>query len=110
MTINDGHVVSGNNPTKVIDHGPDDARWNLVIVGDGYQANELAKYHTDVANFINELQNTHPFDIFFSVINVHRIDVFSNDSGADNPGCEDHPANPTPPGPFVNTYFDATFC
>ena len=101
MSTADGYVGS---TTKVVDHGPDNARWNLVIVGDGYQASELTQYHTDVENFIDELRTTPPFDELFCGINVYRIDVVSNESGADDPGCAGGPAS------TAATYFDATFC
>ncbi|MGR9046419.1 MAG: M64 family metallopeptidase [Gammaproteobacteria bacterium] len=101
MSSSDGHVVG---TTKVVDHGPDNARWNLVIIGDGYRASELTNYHTHVQNFITELRNTPPFNELFCGINVHRIDVVSTDSGADDPGCAGGTAV------TVNTYFDATFC
>jgi hypothetical protein len=101
MGSSDGYVVG---TTKVVDHGPDNARWNLVIIGDGYRASELANYHTHVQNFIAELQNTPPFNELFCGINVHRIDVVSSESGADDPGCAGGRAV------TANTYFDATFC
>ena len=101
MSASDGYVVG---VTKVVDHGPESARWDLVIVGDGYQASELTNYHTHVQNFINALRTTPPFNELFCGINVHRIDVVSSQSGADDPGCAG--------GAVVtaNTYFNATFC
>lgn len=101
MGSSDGYVVG---TTKVVDHGPENARWNLVIIGDGYRANELSNYHTHVQSFITELRNTPPFNELFCGINVHRIDVVSTDSGADDPGCARGMAV------TANTYFDATFC
>jgi len=101
MSTSDGYVVGA---TKVVDHGPDNVRWNLVIVGDGYQASELASYHTQVQSFINQLRTTPPFNELFCGINIYRIDVVSNQSGADDPGCAGGPVM------TANTYFDATFC
>jgi hypothetical protein len=101
MSASDGYVVG---VTKVVDHGPDNARWNLVIVGDGYRASELSDYHQHVLDFIDELRTTAPFTTLFCGINVHRIDVVSNESGADDPGCAGGTAV------TANTYFDATFC
>ncbi|HZV69837.1 MAG TPA: M64 family metallopeptidase [Saprospiraceae bacterium] len=101
MSATDGYIVG---TTKVVDHGPDNLRWNLVIIGDGYREGELTQYHTDVQNFVTALRNTPPFDELFCGINVHRIDVVSNDSGADDPGCAGGAAT------TANTYFDATFC
>jgi IgA Peptidase M64/von Willebrand factor type A domain len=101
MSATDGYIVG---TAKIVDHGPDSSRWNLVIVGDGYRASELTQYHTDVQNFLTTLRTTPPYDELFCGINVHRIDVVSTDSGADDPGCAGGTAT------TANTYFDATFC
>jgi IgA Peptidase M64 len=101
MGSSDGYVVG---TTKVVDHGPDNARWNLVIIGDGYRVGELANYHTHVQNIITEFRNTPPFNELFCGINVHRIDVVSTESGADDPGCAGGTAV------TAKTYFDGTFC
>jgi hypothetical protein len=94
--------------TKVVDHGPDSLRWNLVLLGDGYRAAEMAKYHADVQAFVDTLRATAPFGDVWCGINVHRIDVASTDSGADQPlACGDGSAGA---GTVARTYFDATFC
>ncbi len=98
MSASDGRVI---RTEKIIDNGPDSQRWNLVIIGDGYRETELTKYHTDVENFVTTLRDTAPFDELFSGINVHRIDVASDDSGADNPNVA--------PAITVDTFFDAKF-
>lgn len=41
MSAADGYVLG---TTKIVDHGPNAARWDLVFVGDGYQAGELDQY------------------------------------------------------------------
>jgi len=102
MTSADGSV---GGVTKIVDHGPEGARWNLVVLGDGYRAGELAKYHTDVQAFVDEYRVTPPFDTLWAGINVHRVDVTSTDSGADDPTTCAGGTGATPA-----TYFDATFC
>lgn len=101
MSTTHGHVAG---TTKIVDHGPDIDRWNLAIVGDGYQACELTDYHDHVDSFLTGLSTTPPFDDLFDGINVYRIDVVSTQSGADDPGC----AGGKPVS--VDTYFDSTFC
>jgi hypothetical protein len=101
MGTGDGRVIG---TTKIVDNGPDNARWNLVIVGDGYREAELATYRTDVTNFVNRLRTTAPLDTLFDGINVHRVEVASTESGADDPTqCGGT-------GATRRTYFDATFC
>jgi len=33
--MSSGHVVAGS-AVKIVDHGPDSARWNMVILPEGY--------------------------------------------------------------------------
>jgi IgA Peptidase M64 len=97
----DGQVIG---MTKVVDHGDPALRWNMVILGDGYQSNQIAQFASDVTNFANTMQGTDPFGELWAGINVYRIDVASTDSGAADPvACGGTGATP-------HTYFDASFC
>ena len=105
MTAADG-FISGTQ--KIVDHGPNSQRYNIVVLGDGYRAAELNKYHTDVQGFVDVLRATAPFGDLWCGINIHRVDVVSTDSGADDPAtCGDLS---TGSGAFARTYFDSTFC
>ena len=107
MSAADGYIGA---TAKVVDHGSDVSRWNLVILGDGYQAGELTKYHDDVRNFLDTMYATVPYHDLWCGINVHRIDVVSTDSGADDPlDCPD-PEGHVPTGAAPRTYYDAAFC
>lgn len=96
--------------TKIVDHGPNSDRWNLVILGDGYQANEIPQYHADVQKFVDTLHATPPYNELWPGINIHQIDVTSSDSGADDPATCPDPSVPVGSGATPNTFFDATFC
>ena len=102
MSASDGHVVGGE---KVVNNGPDGSRWNLVVVGDGYRESELTQYRNNVQNFINVLSATPPYNELFPGINIHRVDVASDESGADDPLTCAGGTGATP-----RTFFDATFC
>ncbi len=105
MSTADGSVAGKQ---KIVDHGPDAQRYNVVILGDGYRAAEMAKYRADVQAFVHVFGETAPFADLWCGINVHRIDVVSTDSGADDPiACGDGTAGS---GAVARTYFDATFC
>lgn len=105
MGTSDGYVFSS---TKVVDHGADALRFNFVILGDGYQAHELSKYHADVDAFVAALRAAAPFDAMWCAINIRRVDVVSTESGADDPtSCTD---GSTGAGSKVATYFDSSFC
>jgi hypothetical protein len=105
MSSSDGSV---NGVHKIVDHGPNSQRYNVVTLGDGYRASELAQYASDVDNFVATFRSTAPFNNFWDAINMHRVDVVSTDSGADDPGtCGD---NTTGSGATPRTFFDSTFC
>jgi hypothetical protein len=105
MTTSDGYI---SGVQKIVDHGSNSLRYNIVILGDGYRASELAQYASDVQAFIDKFRATTPYDRLWPGVNVHRVDVVSNDSGADDPGtCGD---GSTGSGLTPRTYFDATFC
>jgi hypothetical protein len=100
MSAADGTVGA---TVKVVDNGPEALRWDLLIVGDGYRAAELPLFRDDVERFCAEVfRPTPPFDKLWPAINIHRIEVTSTDSGADNP-CN-------PGGVTARTFFDASFC
>ncbi len=104
MSTADGRVVS---TTKIVDNGPSSERWDLVIMGDGYQSGQLDRFATDTQAFVTKLFATAPFDdpAIASVINVHRVDVASTDIGADDPSGKCGGSGAT-----ARTYFDASFC
>ena len=99
-TIN-GSVVA---TIKIVDHGPDEDKWNLAITGDGFTLDELGDFADVVDNFVAYMQTVSPFSysLHWDKVNIHRIDVESDDSGADHPGCDQNIE--------VDTYYDAEFC
>src|SRR4051794_10956332 len=101
MSTADGRIVG---TTKLLDNGPASQRWNLVLMGDGYQSAELPTFRSDADAFVAKLLSTEPFDSMARAINVFRIDVESADSGARDPvACGGTGAAP-------RTFFDASFC
>ena len=100
-----GYVVQ---TTKIVDHGANSLRYNIVILGDGYKASELAKYHADVQNFFDTMRATAPYNDLWCAFNVYCVDVVSTDSGAADPStCGD---GTTGSGATPRTYFNSTFC
>ena len=105
MGVSDGAVLGR---TKIVDHGPDNQRYCVVVLGDGYTAAQMAQYRTDVDTIIAGMRATPPFDELWCAINVYRVEVRSTDSGADDPAtCGD---GSTGSGATPRTYFDASFC
>jgi hypothetical protein len=106
----DGTVVGVE---KVANNGPDDQNWNLVIMGDGFTKDEQGKFKDHVSGFVRHMQGTAPFseNAVWRRVNVHRIDVWSKESGADNPPtCADGSSPIGGAATTAATYFDASFC
>lgn len=102
MSTADGHVVG---TTQIVDNGPVTDRWNLVLMSEGYTANLIGpdrQFTRDARSFVTTMFATPPFDRLQRAINVFRVDVVSDEAGADN-RC----ANPAT---TVRTFFDAVQC
>ncbi|WP_406661463.1 M64 family metallopeptidase [Methanolobus sp. ZRKC3] len=101
MGTSDGTVVG---PTKILNNGPDSDRFNIVFLAEGFQDTEQTAFNNACDDFVDAIQLEPWFDTLISAINIHRINVESDDSGADDPGI----CGGT--GATANTYFDATYC
>src|SRR3990172_2840918 len=85
----------------ILNNGDPTNRVDLVVLGDGYTAGEMSKYANDVQQFIQGLFAQDPFKEYQGFFNVHRVDVISNESGADHPELN--------PPVFRDTAFDTTY-
>ncbi|GAL62440.1 T9SS type A sorting domain-containing protein [Algibacter lectus] len=100
--------------TEIIKNSGDNSkRLNLVILSEGYQVSEFAKFKTDAVNYTNNMFNESPFKEYSNYFNVHIIYVPSNESGADHPGesfdPEETPDALLSPITSADTYFNATY-
>jgi hypothetical protein len=93
--------LSADSTASVRWTGDPSNRVDLVVLGDGYTASELAKYAADVETFLDGFFLSTPFAEYATYFNVHRVDVVSNESGADHPDRT--------PQVFRDTAFDATY-
>lgn len=87
--------------TTVLSNGTTQSRYDMVILGDGYQAFEQAQFNTDVTNFLAQLFQTQPYQTFAAYYNVHTVFRASVESGADRP-------DENPPV-FRNTVYNASY-
>jgi IgA Peptidase M64/Viral BACON domain/Putative binding domain, N-terminal len=85
----------------VVNNGSPQNRVDIAILGDGYTASQMQQYRADVQNFIQGVFAQEPYKEYARYYNVHRVDVISNQSGADHPERN--------PQVFVDTAFDATY-
>jgi hypothetical protein len=62
-------------------------RVNLVILADGYTAQDMDQFRSDTASLVSELIGTHrPYKDYADMINIVRVDTPSQEAGAN---CED---------------------
>ena len=87
--------------TTIRSNGSPSNRVDLVIMGDGYTAAEIAagKFSADVETPVAGIFAQQPYAEYAAYFNVHRIDVVSNQSG------DDHPSR----GVFVDTALGAVY-
>lgn len=105
MSATDGSILG---LFKIFDAGPPSVRWNLVIVSDGYTAARMGQFAIDAATLRDHFLAEPPFDRpeIQCGVNFYRLDVTSNEAGADKPNCADGGGA----GTSAATYFDSTFC
>jgi len=108
MSATDGTVLG---ITKILDNGPDNQRFNIVIVAEGFQnttADQTA-FNDRCQDIVDEFRAEPWFsEGLLAAINIHRLNVTSTDAGADNPAtCADMS---TATAVTAATYFDSSYC
>ncbi len=104
MSTSDGYVIGLQ---KVHDAGPATQKLNIVVVSEGFQASEITDFQTRVDELLESMFARPPFDEeeIACGFNLFRLEVASDESGADDPDCDGAGADTT-----VDTFFDASFC
>lgn len=87
---------------KLWDNGTSSNRVDIVFLGDGYTAADInTTYNRDINAMLNWMffGNENPYPRYKNFFNVHRLDIISQERGADIP----------PNGIFRNTALDASY-
>ena len=69
----------------VFENGPPRDKVDLVLLGEGYAADEMDKFHRDVRRLVDKLFATDPFRRRKADFNVWAIDLPAADSGVNRP-------------------------
>ncbi|PIE24290.1 MAG: hypothetical protein CSA62_03120 [Planctomycetota bacterium] len=85
----------------IMNNGPVANRYDIVILGDAYQAKEEARFYQDIDKWKKDLFGREPFKSYQKFFNIHSVFRASAESGADQP-------DKTPPI-VKNTAYDATY-
>ena len=91
----------GQTATALVLNGDPSNRIDLVILGDGYTADELEKFATDATRLRKDIFDEEPFREYKRYFNVWRVDVASIESGSDHPERD--------PPVAKDTAFDSTY-
>lgn len=99
-------AVAGDYVT-LTDNGPSSNRVDIVFLGDGYTQADLnaGTYDQHIADYLDHMFGdtptgiADPFPRYANFFNVHKVDVVSNESGADNPNTNH----------YVDTALDASY-
>ncbi|UQX04356.1 M64 family metallopeptidase [Streptomyces sp. RerS4] len=67
--------------TAMVDNGPSADRLDVVVVGDGYTADELEKFHADARAKWDEVTAVEPYTTYRALFNVWTVDAVSAQSG-----------------------------
>lgn len=87
---------------KLWDNGPSNNRIDMVFLGDGYTAADINSiYNSHIYSMLNRMfyEGENPYSRYKNFFNVHRLDIISNETGADVP----------PEGIFRDTALDASY-
>ncbi|OKK22138.1 hypothetical protein AMK16_02770 [Streptomyces sp. CB00455] len=73
---------------KMIDNGPVADRLDVVVIGDGYTAAELDRFHADARRKWDEVTAVEPYTTYRNLFNVWTVDAVSRESGVSgDPGA-----------------------
>ena len=78
----------------VMENGPPHEKVDLVLLGEGYTADEMDKFHADVRRLVDKLFATEPFRRRKTDFNVWAIDLPANHSGVNRPHVGSFRRNP----------------
>ncbi|MBM4063518.1 MAG: hypothetical protein FJ265_20830, partial [Planctomycetes bacterium] len=98
-----GTIAAAQFPVvqTVYNSGSTQSRYDMVILGDGYQAAEQTRFNQDVQTFLTALFQKQPYTTFAAYYNVHTVFRPSVDSGADHPDAN--------PPIWRNTVYNASY-
>ena len=83
--VNRAPVAPEGQVWSVFENGPPTEKVDLVLLGEGYAADEMDKFHADVKRLVDRLFETEPFKSRKSDFNVWAIDLPSEISGVNRP-------------------------
>lgn len=84
----------------LVENGSAENQVNLVIVAEGYTADEFDSFLLDAQGISDELFDVSPYKQYSDFFNVYALAVASNQSGSDHPASEQYKDT------YFNSYYD----
>ncbi|MGW6708850.1 M64 family metallopeptidase, partial [Streptomyces sp. NPDC054956] len=79
--LSEAERAADGEVAKIVDNGPTADRLDVVVIGDGYTADELAKFHADARAKWAEVTAVEPYTTYRNLFNVWTVDAVSRESG-----------------------------
>ncbi|MFD5145330.1 M64 family metallopeptidase [Streptomyces sp. NPDC058401] len=79
--LSEAERAADGEVAKLVDNGPTADRLDVVVIGDGYTAAELAKFHADAEAKWAEVTAVEPYATYRNLFNVWTVDAVSRESG-----------------------------
>jgi hypothetical protein len=92
--VNPADLAPLGDVWTVFEHGPPQQKVDVVVLGEGYTADELPKFHDDVQRLVGRLFEYEPFRSRREDFNVRAIDVPAAESGISRPHGGKYRRNP----------------
>ena len=87
--VNPSDVKPAGKVWSYIDNGPASEKVDLLVIGEGYTAEEMPKLHKDVERLVGKLFSTEPFKSRRSDFNVRVLELPAAKSGVHRPRTRD---------------------
>jgi hypothetical protein len=83
--VNPADIAPTHKIDIILDNGPASQKLDIVILGDGYSANEMEKFRNDVKRLTDILLNVEPFKSRKNDLNIRAIETPAAQSGVNKP-------------------------
>lgn len=83
--VNKGELVHTNRIDVIADNGPSESKVDIVILGDGYSRDEMAKFRNDAVRLSGYLLNAEPFRSRRNDLNIRAVETPAESSGVSKP-------------------------
>lgn len=83
--VNPAEIAHTEKVDVILENGPAQEKLDIVILGDGYSANEMDKFVADAKRLGNALLSAEPFNTRKNDINIWAIETPAQESGVSKP-------------------------